>query len=339
VPIRTGELEEHITADVAWAVWNHVNWTGDDEYLAGRGLDLLVGAARYWTGRVTVDDDGTAHIRHVIGPDEYHEDVDDNTYTNVMARHTLDVAARAARRCGRCDDQETGAWQDLGAALVDGFDAASGLYEQFVGYHDLTPIVAESVAKPPMSADVLLGPDVIQSTQIIKQPDVMMAYHLVPHLMKRDAFETNLDYYMARTAHGSSLSPAIGASLLFRAGRWAEAMELFDIAAFLDLDDLTGTTAGGLHLATMGGVWQAVTYGILGLRADESGLTCDPMVPPDLGRIVHRLLFRGQRLVVTVEDDRARLDGAAPFRLDVNGEGRVSSSHRLDRRGAGWEHR
>lgn len=339
VEILTGSLEDHITADVAWAVWDHVNWTGDNAYLAGHGLDLLVGAARYWADRIEVDADGSAHIRHVIGPDEYHEDVDDNVFTNAMARHALDVAAQAAQRFGRCDEREIRAWQELSASLVDGFDPATGLYEQFAGYHALTPVLVSSIGKPPMSADVLLGTGVIQSTQIIKQPDVLMAYHLVPHLMRQDAFETNLDHYMARTAHGSSLSPAIGASLLFRAGRWADAMELFELAARLDLDDLTRTTAGGLHLATIGGVWQAVTFGLLGIRADVAGLRCDPMVPPDLGAVTHRIGFRGDRIDVTVDGDRATLEGTAPFRLDVHGESRLSAHHRLARRPSGWEHR
>jgi trehalose/maltose hydrolase-like predicted phosphorylase len=337
VEILTGRLEEHITADVGWAVWNHVNWTGDDGYLAGHGLDVLVGAARYWADRVTLDDDGSAHIRHVIGPDEYHEDVDDNVFTNMMVRHALDVAARTARRFDRCDEGERRSWQELGEALVDGYDAATGLYEQFAGYHALTPIVAASVAKPPMSADVLLGRNVIQSTQVIKQPDVMMAYHLVPHVMKPEVFETNLDYYMARTAHGSSLSPAIGASLLLRAERWPQAMELLDLAARLDLSDLTGTTAGGLHLATMGGVWQAVTVGMLGIRADEAGLTCDPRLPPDVDRITHGLMFRGDRIEVTAEHDRATINGAVAFRLDVNGDVQTACRHSLSRRASGWE--
>ena len=101
------------------------------------------------------------------------------------------------------------------------------------------------IGKPPISADALLGHDAIGGTQIIKQPDVMMAYHLVPELMDQTLFDQNLAFATERTAHGSSLSPAITASPLFRARRWREAMQWFELAAMLDLDDVTGTTAVG----------------------------------------------------------------------------------------------
>ena len=195
------------------------------------------------------------------------------------------------------------------------------------------------IGKPPISADALLGHDAIGGTQIIKQPDVMMAYHLVPDLMDETAFEQNLAFATDRTAHGSSLSPAITASLLFRAGRWREAMQWFELAALLDLDDLTGTTAGGLHLATMGGLWQAVTDGLLGLRATGSGLSFDPHVPDELGSIHHRLMYRGAPVDARVSGDRARVECATPVRLVVSDEPRVARRHDLRRVGERWEHR
>jgi len=336
--IRTGELEIHITADIAWAVGNHVDWTGDDEFLASHGLELLVETARYWTSRLEIDQDRSAHLRGVIGPDEYHEHVDDNVFTNVMVRHNLDLAAAAAVRFGGCDPTEIRTWQELSEALVVEPDE-SGIYEQFSGYHALDDLSVHDIGEPPLSADALLGHDVIAGTQIIKQPDVMMAYHLVPHLLDAGVFERNLARAIERTAHGSSLSPAISASLLFRARRWQEATDLLELAAFLDLDDVTGTTAGGLHLATMGGLWQAVTFGLLGLRATASGLVFDPHVPPELGPIRHRLMYRGTPIDVRVSDDRARVEGSVAVPLAVAGETRKACRHDVRRTGEGWEHR
>ena len=105
VPIRTGELEEHIVGDVAWAAACYLDWTGDEAFAAGPGRDLIVETARYWASRVRYDRDGRAHIYGVIGPDEYHEPVDDNAFTNVIARWNLrQAAALDGRRRGRAND-------------------------------------------------------------------------------------------------------------------------------------------------------------------------------------------------------------------------------------------
>lgn len=336
--IRTGEQELHITADVAWAVGNHVAWTGDEEFLAAHGLELLVETARYWASRAELDRDGVAHLRGVIGPDEYHEDVDDNVFTNVMVRHNLDLAAEVAARFGGCDPTELVTWRRLAEALEVRIDE-QGRYEQFAGYDALEALSVREIGRPPLSADALLGRDTIAQTQIIKQPDVMMAYHLVPHLLDADAFERNLDLATERTAHGSSLSPAISGSLLLRARRWSEAVELLELAAFLDLDDLTGTTAGGLHLATMGGLWQAITVGMLGLRPTAAGLAVDPRVPPDLGPMRHRVMFRGQPVDVRVSGERGRVEAADEVCVVVAGDARVARRHDLRRSAAGWEFR
>ncbi|HET7856477.1 MAG TPA: hypothetical protein VFL41_08475, partial [Gaiellaceae bacterium] len=136
VPIRTGELEEHIVADVAWAASCYLDWTDDATFAAGPAQELLSETARYWASRIRVDRRGDAHIYGVIGPDEYHEPVDDNAFTNVMARWTL---RRAAELDGNKDERAS--WLRVAEALVDGHDSMSGLYEQFAGFFRLEPLV------------------------------------------------------------------------------------------------------------------------------------------------------------------------------------------------------
>ena len=125
IPILTGWREEHVVADVAWAASHYADWTGDDEFLEGAGGDLIVECARYWAGRIREDREG-AHIFGVVGPDEYHEVVDDNAYTNVMARWNLRRAAELAGRGGVIDLEEVHRWIDLADALNDGYDATAG---------------------------------------------------------------------------------------------------------------------------------------------------------------------------------------------------------------------
>jgi trehalose/maltose hydrolase-like predicted phosphorylase len=178
-----------------------------------------------------------------------------------MARWNLRAGADAADRAGTAPG-ETARWRELAGLLVDGYDPASGRYEQFAGYFALEPLLITDVAVPPVAADLLLGRDRVARSQLIKQPDVLMAHHLVPDQVEPGSLGPNLDYYDPRTAHGSSLSPAITASLLARAGRPDEALEMLRMALALDLDDLTGMTSSGLHMANLGAAWQAVTAGM-----------------------------------------------------------------------------
>src|SRR4029077_801236 len=138
VRVRTGEMEDHIVADVAWAACRYVDWTGDEAFRRGPLMPLLVETARYWASRIECDADGSAHIRHVIGPDEYHDDVDDNAFTNVMARWNLRAAA--SRAGGACDEREPRRWEALAETLVDGLDPQSLIYEQFSGFSRLAAL-------------------------------------------------------------------------------------------------------------------------------------------------------------------------------------------------------
>lgn len=311
VPILTGGHELHISADVAWATAHYANWVGDGEFLRGRGRELVVDTARYWASRITLDRDGAGHVAGVIGPDEYHELIDDNAFTNVMARANLREAARLAG----CTS-EAALWRHLADALVDGYDPATQLYEQFAGYFDLEPLLVRDLGRPPIAADVVAGRARIANSQVIKQADVLMLHHLVPHEVAAGSLAPNLDFYLPRTAHGSSLSPGIHAALLARAGRPNEALALFKLAARLDLDDVTGTTAEGLHMATLGSVWQALAFGFLGLRSGDA-LRVDPMLPAAWDAIAMRFIWRGRRLRVRADRRHVSVTCDRPVPVDI----------------------
>jgi trehalose/maltose hydrolase-like predicted phosphorylase len=244
--------------------------------------------------------------------------VDDNAYTNVMARWNLRRAASLAAQLGR-DDAEAAGWGRLADALVDGWDPECGRYEQFAGYWDLEPLLVADFAEPPVAADVLLGADRVTGSQLIKQADVLMLHHLVPQEVPPGSLDANLAFYEPCTAHGSSLSPAIHAALFARARQPERALDLFRVAARLDLDDITGTTAGGLHLATMGGVWQALAYGFLGLRPEPRHLVIDPCLPADWDALALRFRLRGDRLAVRADHETVTLDCTRPLRIRVAG--------------------
>ena len=316
VPIRTGLLEEHVVAQVAWAASCYLDWTGDEAFARGPGLELLVQTARYWESSVRIDADGAAHLYGVIGPDEYHEPVDDNAFTNVMARWNLRRAADAVEAAGDgapAAHDEALRWRRVAEALVDGYDATTGIYEQFAGFHDLEPLfIAEVAPRLPIAADLLLGRDRVRGAQVLKQADVLMLHHLVPDEVAPGSLEPNLDFYEPRTAHGSSLSPAMHAALAARVGDHEAAVEALRMATRIDLDDLTGTTAGGLHLATMGGVWQALVFGFAGLRPRHGRLAIDPRVPPAWNGLRLAVGFRGSRVRVRIGHEQLHLEADGP---------------------------
>jgi trehalose/maltose hydrolase-like predicted phosphorylase len=327
--IHTGELEEHITADVAWAAACYIDWTGDTTFAEGPGRVLFVETARYWASRIGLDEDGRGHIDHIIGPDEYHEPVDDNAFTNVMAAWNLRRATAAVEGTDAVPSEERRAWVELADSLVDNYDPETGIYEQFPGFFELEPIVVADIAPHrPIAADLLVGKERVMASQVIKQADVLMLHHMVPDAVAPGSLGPNLDFYEPRTSHGSSLSPAIHASVLARAGRLDDALETLRLASRIDFDDLTGTTAGGLHLATMGGLWQALAFGFAGLRPEGDALGIDPRLPGSWDALEVRVSFRGKPVRVRIEPDVVTVEADPVVQINVT----TTEGRRFERR-------
>ncbi len=320
VPILTGRLEEHIVADVAWAAACYIDWTGDETFAAGPGRELIVQTARWWASRIEQDGDGSGHIRGVIGPDEYHENVDDNAYTNVMARWNLKHAADAGADV--VDERERRRWLELADSIVDGYDSSTGIYEQFAGFHALEPLlIAKLAPRLPVAADLLLGHERTRASQVVKQADVLMLHYLVPDEVAGRSLVPNLDFYGPRTAHGSTLSPGVHAALLARAGRLAEALEMLRLTARIDLDDIGHMAAGGLHLAAMGSVWRTLAFGFAGLRPASDALAIDPVLAPGWDMLELRVRFRNSRVHVRVRPDSVEASADPPVAaLSPDGE-------------------
>jgi len=291
VPVLTGELEEHIVADVAWAAACYTEWTGDRAFA-----------------------------------DEYHVRVDDNAFTNVMARWNLRHAAQVG--AGRTDEAERRRWLELADSIVDGYDPETGVYEQFAGFHALEPLViAELAPRRPVAADMLLGHERVSAAQVLKQADVLMLHYLVPDEVAAGSLEPNLNFYEPRTAHGSTLSPGVHAALLARAGRLEQALELLRLAARIDLDDIGENSGGGLHLAAMGSVWRALAFGFAGLRPIGDALSIDPVLAPGWEALELHVRFRGSRVYLRIGPAVVKASADPPVSvLDADGQ-----RYRLDR--------
>jgi kojibiose phosphorylase len=321
VPILSGILEHHISADVAWATWEYWKATGDDRFMLAMGAEMILETARFWVSRTSHDEEGHHHIRLVVGPDEYHESVDDNAYTNVLARWNirrgLDTSAwltaehpgRAAelRRKLRLTDKELHDWRLVADDMIDGFDPKTKLYEQFAGFFKLDDVDPERLRPRPMPADLLLGRELVQRSKVVKQADVVMMNYLLADEIPHDVVRANFDYYGPITVHGSSLSPGIHAAVGARLGDTEAALENFRIACDVDLSDNMGNAARGLHMATMGALWQAAVKGFGGVRRKDDALVIDPHLPPGWQKLRFPLRFRGARVLVEAEREALRI--------------------------------
>ena len=354
IPILSGLLEHHISADVGWAAWEYWKCTGDDDFLEHMGVELLLETARFWVSRASRDELGRYHIPMVVGPDEYHEGVDDNAYTNVLARYNIeraldayawlserapDRAAVLGERLGLTPAELT-SWRIVAGALVDGFDPATGLYEQFDGFYEMDDVDPAALAARPMAADLLLGREVTLKSKVVKQADVVMLCHVLPDEIPPDVALANLRYYEPITSHGSSLSPGIHAALAARLGDVRLAVEAFRMAAEVDLSDNMGNAARGLHMATMGGVWQAAVMGFGGVRRHDEALVLDPHLPEDWTSLSFALRFRGARLRVSVrpgELDVTIVDVPATVVIGRRTRRLEAGEHRFRRRRGVWE--
>lgn len=308
--IRVGELEQHISADVAWAVWTYWQATADDRFLLETGAEILIETARFWASRAIREGDGRFHIRDVIGPDEYHEAVDDNAYTNVMAQWNLERAAELVRSlpgrwpadaqrilsAARLAPDEPAHWEQVAGSMHTGFDASSGLFEQFQGYFDLEEIDLAELEPRSAPVDVLLGRARVQGSKLIKQADVVMLLHLLWDRFPPEVREANFLYYEPRCAHGSSLSPAIHASVAARLGRRELAERYFRQAMDIDLANTLGNAAGGVHVGALGGLWQAVVRGFAGMDVSPTpgSLVFRPRLPARWSSLRLSLFWRGR---------------------------------------------
>jgi trehalose/maltose hydrolase-like predicted phosphorylase len=184
----------------------------------------------------------------------------------------------------------------VAAGMYTGVDPASGLVEQFRGYFALEQLDLTPYARRRAPMTVLLGPERIARSQILKQPDVILLLHLLPERFSFRVREANFRYYDERTDHGSSLSPAIHAAVAARLGDVDVAERYFRQTASIDLQNDMGNSADGVHVGALGGLWQAAVIGFAGLEVGPQGPALQPNLPPTWRRLDFSIQWKGRRL-------------------------------------------
>ncbi len=344
VEVLCGRQEQHISADVAYAVWQYWQATGDERFLLDAGAEIILETGRFWASRAQPEADGRCHIRGVMGPDEYHPGIDDNAYTNVMARwnisRALEVAAwlraRWPARWTELDarlglnDAELADWSRVVETLATGLDPDTGLYAQFDGFLALEAIDLAAYADRSVPMDVVLGRDRTQRTQVVKQADVVALLALLPQAFPGAMAQANFAYYEPRCSHGSSLSPALHGLVAARLGLSDMALRYFRRTAAIDLGDAHVGIDGGIHIAAQGGLWMMIVFGFAGLSLHPDALALKPHLPPGWTSLGFAVNWRGRHLRIRIAPAEhlmeVVLDSGDPMQLIVN-----DRPHDLDR--------
>lgn len=363
--------QRHVGLAVAYNTWQYWEATGDVEFLAEHGAELLVEISRFFTSLATWDDaDGSYHIAGVMGPDEFHDGypdaaeggLRDSTYTNVVAAwvlwRTLEaVECLAHHHCGELWDrlglsnEELTRWDDVSRRLAV-VKAGDGRLSPFQGYEELAELDWEGYRGRYGNIgrlDLILAAegDTTNRYKASKQADIVMLFYLfsaeelaalfgrLGHRFDPATIPATVDYYLARTSHGSTLCRVVHAWVLARTDR-ARSWHLLSEALRADLDDTQGgTTAEGIHLGAMAATVDLVQRCYLGLETRNGALHLNPRLPDQLPFLRAELVYRGQWLTVDANKERLSVRAAPcaarPIKLVMPGGARtVSGGETLD---------
>ena len=339
----TGVIEQHITSDIIFALWQYYAATDDQDFMDRYGYEMTIETARFWNSRLEwIEENNRYEIRDVIGPDEYKEHVDNNAYTNYMAHENMRLAAQviACIRDEKKDiygkmqklmQEEGTSLEQLEEELKDKMkklylpqpDEKTGIIPQFDGYFDLKEIDL-SVYKNASVVGTIFhdysGEDV-QGMQAGKQADIVELLYQMEDITTPDNKAKNYVYYEARTLHDSSLSKAIHSITACDLGMEKEAYDMFMSAALTDLGQEMKSSDAGIHSANMGGVWQDVVMGFGGIRIRDGHLRIAPNCPKQWEKFTYPLYWKGNELHITVCKDGVEvINEGEDFEAEIMGQ-------------------
>ncbi len=338
---QAGTAQYHIDADIAHAIRKYVDVRGDMEILSEIGGEILVETARLWEDLGFYGDDGEFHIYGVTGPDEYTTVVNDNTFTNLMARLNLNYAVSAVRRLEEerpeeyhalvhsvgLEPEEVEAWERAAKAMHIPYDEERGMNPQDRSFLQRERWDLEGTPREHFPLLLHYHPLVIYRHQVIKQADVVLAMFLLGNEFNEDEKRRNFYYYDSITTGDSSLSAGVQSIVAAEIGDEAKALEYFHYALMMDLGDVAGNVSDGVHVACTGAVWQALVFGFGGVRDFDGRLAIDPRTPEAWESLAFPIRFRGRQLRIrlTHECETYLVESGEPLEVEIRGQ-----KHRLE---------
>ncbi len=304
--------EIHRNGAVAYAIYDYINYTGDKEYLAPTGFEVLLGISRFWSQRVNWSEAKQKYVMlGVTGPNEYENNVNNNFHTSYLAVWTLKYTLEAidylkkefpflyeemVKKWKFNELQETSRWIDIIEKMYYPRDENRGIYLQQDGFLDkeLKPVAELSSEDLPINQK--WSWDRILRSPYIKQADTLQSLYLFQEDFSREELKTHFDFYEPLTVHESSLSPCVHSILAAKIGRQEKAYEMYLRTARLDLDDYNNDTEDGLHITSMGGTWMAFVMAFGGMRVVNGNLTFNPFIPESWKSYSFKINFGGAHL-------------------------------------------
>ena len=327
-PMRTyfRDKQVHISADIVYAIQKYVEQTGDISVLVDGAAEVIVECARFLHSYAVYKPDRNRYeIHDVTGPDEYHERVNNNAYTNRMVKFALDTAIQTLELLRECEPDffqtlekqmdflpDLGTWYEMDSNLWNPPPNADGIIPQFDGYEKLEDCTLDDVKSRVLDPNEYWGggngPAV--NTKILKQADVVLMLNLFKNEYSKDQIAANWEYYEPRTEHGSSLSACAYAMVAAHIGKPDWAYDYFMKTATVDL---TGKSKqyvgplyiGGTHPAANGGAWLSAVFGFAGLSFSDEGIQVNPNLPSKWTGMSFSILWRGERYAVDIKGDES----------------------------------
>lgn len=339
-----GTAQYHIDADIVYAMEKYCAATGDAEFLYGQVAEVAVETARLWESLGHYGPDGRFRIDEVTGPDEYTALVNNNAYTNLMARNNLRFAARLVasmteerpaalenlRQCVRLDDDEPEKWRKIADSMYIPYDPKTGLYPQDDSFMEKEDWPFAQTASDQYPLLLHFHPLVIYRHRVLKQPDLVLAQFLLSEQFTLAEKRRNFKFYKPLTTGDSSLSHCIQSIEASETGDPGAALSYFMKTVRMDLDDMHGNSRDGIHTAAMAGSWMSVVYGFAGFRdraTDEKGIRYSfyPKLPAGWRRLAFKLRLGSSCLAVDIgqEEVEYSLEAApvfGPAKADIEDE-------------------
>ena len=336
IKVWSGFIEIHITADVAFGVWQYYMCTGDQDYMDKYGYELILDCAKFWNSRLELGADGMLHINDVVGPDEYKEHINDNAFTNYLARWNIQKAMEYAAQLETEKPQLYAALDVKLGLTVLRQKWAEQLDKIFLTQpnednvlpQDSTYLTLQDIDLSKYKQQAHVGgiykdynQEQITKIQVSKQADVMVLFYLLEDLFPKEVKLASWDYYEPRCLHDSSLSLSTHSVLASDIGDPELGYQMFEKACLIDLDNANPHSSdAGIHAASYGGLWQCVVYGFGGLRMLGGNLRISPNMPKAWNKLRYTILWKGQKLAVTATTDSVEIvneTGSAPVTVEV----------------------
>lgn len=318
--VASAQAEHHLVADIAWAVVNYWQATGDEPFMSREGLTLLLETARFWIGRTT-DVNGRLEIHDVIGPDEYTEHVNNNAFTNYMAYYNVSQALHFARRYGCGDEAFIHRAEHFLQHLWLPGAQTDGILPQDDSFLS-KPVIDLAVYKTKAGKQTILldySRAEVNEMQILKQADVVMLMYMLSELFTPEVCQANLNFYEPRTIHDSSLSKAIHGIVAARCGNTHQGYQFWRDGARIDLGDDPHSCDDGIHAAATGAIWLGAIQGFAGLNVCNGELHLHPQLPEEWQKLTFPLYWQGSEITIALNQQSVHIESSSPVTLFLKG--------------------